>query len=98
MIVNNLLLKLKERTNENIAKAGELLLSMKGKIEVLRDLQVEVDIRHGGQSYDLILITKFDSMEDLDTYLIHPVHVKVSKYIGSVLDTGASVCYESRRE
>ena len=94
MIVNNLLIKLKERTNENIAKAKDVLLSMKGKIGVLRDLQVEVDIRHGGSSYDLMLITKFDSMEDLDTYLIHPVHVEVSKYIGSVLETGASICYE----
>ncbi|SPF49963.1 Stress responsive alpha-beta barrel domain-containing protein [Candidatus Desulfosporosinus infrequens] len=98
MIVNNLLLKLKERTNENIAKAEDVLLSMKGKIEVLRDLQVEVDIRHGGSSYDLMLITKFDSMEDLDAYLIHPVHVEVAKYIGSVLETGASVCYESKGE
>ena len=98
MIINNLLLKLKERNVENITKARDVLLGLKGKIEVLRDLQVEVDIRHGGSSHDLMLITKFDSMEDLDAYLIHPVHVEVSKYIGNVLETGSSVCYESRTE
>lgn len=95
MIVNNLLLKLKERNKETIIKAKDELLSLKGKIEVLRDLQVEVNIRHGGSSYDLMLITKFDSMDDLEAYLIHPVHVEVSKYIGSVLETGASLCYDT---
>jgi hypothetical protein len=96
MIVNNLLIKLKERDNENIAKARDVLLSMKGKIEVLRDVQVEVDIRHGLSSYDIMLITKFETMKDLDSYLIHPLHVEVSRYISTVLESGASLCYESK--
>ena len=95
MITNNLLLKLKERNSENIAKTRDVLLSMQGKIEFLRDLKVEVDIRHGESSYDIALIAKFDSMEDFNAYLVHPVHVEVSKYIASVLETGAAVCYES---
>jgi len=95
MITNNLLLKLKDRNEENIAAARDMLLSMQGEIEYLRDLQVEVNIRHGQSSYDLILITKFASMEDLDAYLIHPVHIEVSKYIAGVVETGAAVCYES---
>jgi len=98
MIVNNLLIKLKERDNENIAKARDALLSMKGKIEVLRDVQVEVDIRHGPSSYDIMLITKFETMKDLDSYLIHPLHVEVSRYISTVLGSGASLCYESKEE
>ncbi len=71
MIVNNLLLKLKERDNEDIAKARDVLLSMKGKIEVLCDF---------------------------DAYLVHPVHVEVSRYISRVLESGAAVCYESKNE
>ena len=95
MITNNLLLKLKERNDENIAKTRDMLLSMQGKIEFLHNLKVEVDIRHGKSSYDIILITEFSSMEDFDAYLIHPVHIEVSKYIVGVLETGAAVCYES---
>jgi hypothetical protein len=95
MITNNLLLKLKERNSESITKTKDVLLSMQGKIESLLDVKVEVDIRHGASSYDLMLITKFASMQDLEAYLVHPVHVEVSKYIVNVLDTGASVCYES---
>lgn len=95
MITNTLLIKLKERNHENIVKARAALLSMKGEIEVLRDLQVEINIRQGDASYDILLVTKFSSMEDLDAYLIHPVHVEVSKYIAGVLESGAAVCYES---
>ncbi|MDF2633690.1 MAG: Stress responsive alpha-beta barrel protein [Pelosinus sp.] len=94
MITNNLLIKLKVRSNENIAKTRDVLLSMQGKIEPLRDLQVEVNIRPGESSYDIILITRFASLQDLEAYLVHPVHVEVSKYIVDVLDTGAVVCYE----
>jgi len=93
MIINNVIIKLEERSNENIEKARNLLLSMKGKIEILRDIKVEVDIRQG--EYDILLITKFDSMEDLNSYLIHPVHLEVGKYIASVLKTQVSLCYKS---
>ncbi len=58
MITNNLLLKLKERNSENIAKTRDVLLSMQGKIEFLRDLKVELDIRHGESSYDIVLIAQ----------------------------------------
>lgn len=94
MITNTLLIKLKERKHETIEKTKSVLLSMEGNIEVLRGIQVQSDIRHGASSYDILLITHFASMEDMETYLIDPVHVEVSKYIASVLESGASVCYE----
>lgn len=93
MIINNLLLKLKNRDTDNVKKTQEVLLSMRGKIEVLIDIQAEINIRPGESNYDIILITKFASLEDLDKYLIHPNHLEVAKFIGSVLDTQASVCY-----
>ncbi|AJH00519.1 stress protein [Clostridium beijerinckii] len=93
MIINNLLLKLKNRDTDNIKKTQEVLLSMRGKIEVLIDIQAEINIRPDESNYDIILITKFASLEDLDKYLIHPNHLEVAKFIGSVLDAQASVCY-----
>ena len=94
MIVNNLLLKLKNKDTDTIKKTQEVLLSLKGKIEVLLDIQVEINIRPGQSNYDIILITKFASLEDLDKYLVHPKHLEVAEFIGSVLDTQASVCYK----
>ncbi len=93
MITNNLLIKLKNNDQESIEKARNTLLSMKGKIESLKDIRVEADVRKG--NYDIMLITKYDSLEGLDAYLIDPVHVEVAKYIGSVLESQASLCYES---
>jgi hypothetical protein len=95
MITNTQLLKLKDRSSENIAKARDVLLSMQGKIEFLRDLKVEVNLRQGASSYDLLMSAQYDSLEDLEAYIIHPVHVEVAKYIAGVLETSAVVCYES---
>jgi len=95
MITNNFLIKLKERNSENISKTKDVLLSMQGKIDCLLDVKVEEDMYFGPVSYDLILITQFASKQDWDDFIIHPVHVEVSKYIANVLDSGASVCYES---
>lgn len=94
MIVNNLLLKLKNKNTENIKKTQEILLGMKGKIEILLDIQAELNIRPSQTAYDIILITKFASMEDMNAYLAHPAHLEVAKFIENVLDTQASVCYE----
>ncbi|WP_236896872.1 Dabb family protein [Clostridium beijerinckii] len=93
MVINNLLLKLKNRDADSIKKTQEVLLSMREKIDVLIDIQAEINIRPSESNYDIILITKFASLEDLDKYLIHPNHLEVAKFIGSVLDTQASVCY-----
>ncbi len=94
MIINNLLIKLKERDNIKVKQARDALLSMNGKIETLCDLQVKLDIRHEASSYDILLITYFSSMEDMKAYLVHPVHVEVANYIAGVMASGASVCYE----
>lgn len=96
MITNNLLIKLKTRNEENVARAKEVLLSMKGKIDVLKNIQVETDIRNLESSYDLLLVTHFTSMADMEAYLIDPAHVEVSKYISSVIEAGVSVCYEAQ--
>jgi len=94
MIVHNLLIKLKDSSNENIARMRESLLSMQEKIEDIVDLKVMVDIRRAESSYDIALIAKFDTMADFQAYLIHPVHVKIGNQLKSELTAAASVCYE----
>jgi DNA-binding Lrp family transcriptional regulator len=93
MITNNLMIKLKDSSPSRITEAREVLLAMRENIELIRELKVETDIRSG--SYDLMLIVQYDSMEDMEDYLVHPYHVQVSGYIAGVLESGASLCYES---
>lgn len=96
MVTNNMLLKLKNRDSETISKTRDVLLRMKGEIEYLRDISVFVNIRPaGGSAYDLAVIAKYDSLQDFDAYLKHPVHLDVSKYIGTVVDSVAAVMHES---
>jgi hypothetical protein len=85
MITHIVLFKLKERTPEGIEKARGILLSMEGKVEQLRHLEVGVDLIHSERSADLALVTKFDSMEDLQAYQVHPYHAnEVAAYMRSV--------------
>ncbi|HEX3014469.1 MAG TPA: Dabb family protein [Methanobacterium sp.] len=41
---------------------------MKGKIPELKDIEVGIDITHSDRSYNLALITKFESINDLEVY------------------------------
>lgn len=94
MVIHNLLIRLQDNSSENIAKTQALLLSMQGKIEVVRDLKVKPDIRRTEASYDLALIAKFDSFADFQTYLPHPEHVKVATQLKTLIAGVANVVYE----
>lgn len=85
MITHIVLFKLKERTPEGVEKAREILLSMEGKVEQLRYLEVGVDLIHSERSADIALVTKFDSLEELQAYQVHPYHAnEVAAYMKSV--------------
>jgi hypothetical protein len=49
--------KLIKRDRETIAKTRDMLLSMRGKIEYLQDIEVYTTIRQEPISYDLMMIT-----------------------------------------
>ncbi len=93
MITHIVLFKLKDP--HNATKARDVLLGMKGKIPQLRHLEVGIDILHSDRSYDMALVTKFDSLDEMKVYQGHPAHVEVSNYIVSVRESSISVDYES---
>ncbi len=97
MITNHLLLRLKDSNSENISRALEVLRGMEGRIEYLRAIKVHTDILHSPSSYDILMVAQYDSIQDFNAYLTHPVHVEVATYIGTVVDQVASVCYESNQ-
>jgi hypothetical protein len=95
MITHVVLFKFKDRSPQSIEKARAALAGLAGKIPQLRHLEVGVDILHLDRSYDLALVTRFDSLKDLEAYQVHPVHQEVVKYISSVRESAVSVDYES---
>ncbi|HMM20442.1 MAG TPA: Dabb family protein [Selenomonadales bacterium] len=94
MINHNLLLKLQDRSSENVADTRDLLMSMREKIEVIRDLKVKEDIRHAESSWDIALIARFDTMADFQAYLPHPAHVAVAGQLKNRVAAMAAVCFE----
>lgn len=95
MITHIVLFKLKDRSPESVARTAAVLRDMEGKIDVLRHLEVGTDVLHSERSYDIALYTKFDSMEDLNAYQVHPVHKLVIEHMMSVREASVSVDYES---
>ena len=75
MIKHIVCFKLKDNSPEACQRAREVLLSMKGKVEQLRDIQVGIDFLHSERSYDIILEVLLDSREDMEAYQNHPYHV-----------------------
>lgn len=94
MIIHIVFFKLNEPTTERIAEAKSMLLSMAEKIPQLRHLEVGVDVVRSERSYDLALVTKFDSLEDLQEYQVHPYHAgEVVPYVKSVAASVVAVDY-----
>jgi hypothetical protein len=79
MIRHIVTFKLKEFAGENkkleaakqvVNRLDELPL----KIDVIRKYEAGIDVRKLAWSFDVVLIMDFDSMADLETYTVHPVH------------------------
>lgn len=81
MINHVVLFKLKDYPEAEktliISEMKSLLESLKGKIEELKYIEVGVNYELNSKSYDIVLISHFDSIKDLDKYRVHPEHKKV---------------------
>ena len=99
MINHIVLFKLKEFENEDQKavvrnKIKNALLALKDKIEVLRYIQVGQNYELMSSSYDICLITHFETLSDLEVYRVHPEHLKVVELIMSNTSGKAVVDFE----
>ncbi|MFD1953476.1 Dabb family protein [Paenibacillus thailandensis] len=95
MITHIVLFKLKDASADNVERTMQVLRNMEGKIDVLKSIEVGADVLHSARSYDIGLITKFDSLEDLEKYQVHPEHQKVIAHMNEVRESSVSVDFES---
>ena len=94
MVTHIVLFKLAEPSAENLAGTREKLLSMGGKIDLLRHLEVGIDVIRSERSHDIALTTRFDSLDDLQAYQIHPYHAEVVvPYMKAVCTSVVAVDY-----
>lgn len=94
MIRHIVLFKIKDEFKDEIPSLVENFYSMKGKIEGMTDLESGMDVLHSDRSYDLALITVFDSMESFVKYQTHPVHMPVKKRMHEVRSASVACDFE----
>lgn len=96
MITHIVLFKLTDPAPENLAATRNKLLSMDGKIDLLRHLEAGIDVIRSERSYDIALTTRFDTVEDLQAYQVHPYHAgEVIPHMKAVCSSIVAVDYES---
>ena len=71
------------------------LLSMKGRIPSMLDIEAGIDITRSGRSYELALITRHSDVNGLQAYQDHPVHQEVLDYLKAHSSGSVAVDFES---
>ena len=94
MLTHVVLIKLKDRSPENIAATRDRIARIEGQIPVLRSIQVGVNVVPSERSYDIALVETFDSVEDMKAYQVHPVHLDLLKDVTPRFEASAAVDYE----
>jgi hypothetical protein len=69
------------------------LESLKNKITQLKKLETGLNISQRSEAFDLILVTEFDTEEDLEIYRAHRDHQKVVSYLKEVIEDIVVVDY-----
>jgi hypothetical protein len=99
MINHVVLFKLKKYNSDSekqnvISSIEDALLGLSGTIDELKYIEVGVNYELDTKSYDICLITHFESVEQLDSYRIHPEHLKVGELIKQHAIERAAVDFE----
>ncbi|MCF8234009.1 MAG: Dabb family protein [Bacteroidales bacterium] len=99
MVKHIVMIKLKEfdtaEEKQHQAKNfKQKLEDLVGKVPELLDMEVGLNFNPKPASYDLVLISEFESREGLDNYRVHPDHVKVLDVLKQIMEKTAVVDYE----
>ena len=74
-----------KRREENIKYIKSELEALPTVIPQIKFIEVGANI-NADKSYDAVLYSEFETLEDLEIYQNHPEHKKVSEYVGKVRD------------
>ena len=95
MIKHIVCFKLKDNSPEKKEEAKARLLSINGKVDLIRDIEAGVDFLCSPRSYDIILQVTLDNKEALDAYQKDEYHCSyVKTYMHDVMEKSVAVDYE----
>ena len=93
MIKHIVMWKFKEGHEEEMNKFLSDLLSLKNKIDVIRSMQVGINLNKDSE-FNAVLISEFDNFDDLKSYKENPEHVKVSSFCKSIREKREAIDFE----
>ena len=99
MIKHVVMWKLKDSAEGKSKKENALIIkskleSLKQKIKEIKHIEVGININDAADSYDVVLYSEFDSLENLNIYRNHPEHLKVGELVSAVRLERKVVDYE----
>ncbi len=93
MIRHIVMWKLKEENmQENARRIKEILEALPKHIPQIVELEVGLNEKEG--TFEVGLVTKFNSFDDLKIYDAHPEHQKAREFIRSVVESREVLDYE----
>lgn len=79
---------------ENCFRIKEKLMALPAIIDEIKEYEVGVNSVESAAAFDVVLISGFESWDDLDVYRTHPDHVQAAQFVGQVVVDRAVVDYE----
>jgi len=81
-------------SEEEKMQIKQQLEALKGVVPTLKEIEVGVNIQNKPASMDLVLVSTFDSIEDLQAYANHPAHRNVVDFVVPRVEKRAVVDYQ----
>ena len=94
MITHIVMIKFKPEHIGDAPVVREKLLGLPAQIDVIRHYEVGLDVIRSERAWDLVIFSKFDSLETLAIYDQHPAHLEAVAFLRPLRSHIASVDYE----
>lgn len=94
MIKRVSLFKLKRPDTTDKQKVVDALLSMRGNIASLIEIEVGINLSESDQAYDVVLMVTFKDIKSLRQFEQDPFHLAVKKLVVSLKQSRVVVDYE----
>ena len=79
---------------QNAALIKEKLEALPQKISQIKFMEVGINVNPSDMAYDAVLVSDFESMEDLEAYQNHPEHKKVQGFVKAVREARVVADYQ----
>lgn len=86
--------KLVDNSEQNVALIKQHIMSLEGKMPVIKHMEVGGNLLLGERAFDLAALFDFDTMEDVHVFEHDPIHVEVVERIKPAVAELNTVVYQ----